>query len=392
MRIIADENIPFVREAFAPLGEVATAAGRDITPALVRDADILLVRSVTRVDAALLDGSRVRFVGTATIGTDHVDTAHLARRGTAFSSAPGSNAESVAQYVVAALDHVAERLGLGLDRLSIGVIGVGNVGGRVARDCRGLGMRVLPHDPPRERAEGGGGFVTLDEALQADIVTMHVPLTRSGPDATANMADAAFFRRMRRSAVFVNTARGGVMDQQALAGLVAADWFGAVVLDVWRGEPEVDARMLRLHEGCVSTLGVAVATPHIAGYSQDGKVRGTEMLYRAVCEWMNVDPDWDPASALPPPPVPALTLRTEGRAPCAVAREAVRAVYDIRRDDEAFRAILDVPEEGRAAFFDQLRRDYPVRREFSNTRVRLEPHDADAAAALGALGFVVGDK
>ncbi len=390
MNILIDENIPFAPEAFASLGRVTTAAGRAITPEMVRDVEVLIVRSITRVDERLLAGSRVGFVATATIGTDHIDLAYLQRRGIGFSSAPGSNAESVAQYVTAALFEAARAQGRSLSEMSIGVVGAGNVGSRVARNARALGMTVLVNDPPRARAEGSDKFVDLREAVAADVVTLHVPLTKSGPDATAHLADTGFFGQMKPGSIFINTARGGVMDQVALAAGLQEGRPGLAVLDVWEDEPAVDPAMLALRrEGNEDAPAVLIATPHVAGYSYDGKVRGTEMVYRAACDWLKTPAVWEASQVMPEAEVPRLEITTAGRSPLDLVSEAVRAVYDIREDDAAFRALRNVPADERAAFFDRLRKQYPVRREFSNTTVTLTPPNAEAAQALAGLGFCI---
>ncbi|NQT84941.1 4-phosphoerythronate dehydrogenase, partial [bacterium] len=217
MKIVADENIPYVKEAFGSLGDVIPLPGRKIAPASVVDAEILLVRSITEVNASLLEGSRVRFVGTATIGTDHVDEEYLHSRGIAFASAPGSNANSVAEYVVAALLTTARRKNFPLKGKTIGVIGVGNCGSRVAKKAEALGMRVLLNDPPLWRQTGNKRFRPLEELFSADILTLHVPLTYEGIDATYHLVDEAFLSKLRPECILMNTSRGPVVDNLALA-------------------------------------------------------------------------------------------------------------------------------------------------------------------------------
>lgn len=361
MKIVADPNIPFVREAFGPLGEVALVPGRDMTPAAVVDADALLVRSVTPVNAALLAHSRVRFVATATIGTDHVDEPWLREHGIGFASAAGSNANSVAEYVIAALLELAGDRQQRLRGQTLGVIGVGNVGRKVVRYAEALGMRVLPNDPPRARAEGASEFVDLEELLTAsDIVTCHVPLMRSGPDATHHLLG----RDRLGSFTLINTARGAVVDNRAL---LTTDLPG-LVLDVWEGEP-------RILPGLIEKTDIA--TPHIAGYSFDGKVNGTVMIYRALCAHFGVAAAWQPAM----PAGQSLTVRvTDGEDEEAVLRRVVRQCYAIRQDDAALRA--DVGQ------FDQLRARYPMRREWFNTTLTLTgAFPAGLRHKLAALGF-----
>lgn len=337
MKIVADPNIPFVREAFGALGEITFAPGREIRPATVRDADILLVRSVTPVNAALLDGSRVKFVATATIGTDHIDTGYISLKGIGFASAAGSNANSVAEYVVAALLELAHRHKFRLREKTLGVIGVGNIGSRVVRYAQALGMRVVQNDPPRQRAEHLPDFVALDELIvKADIVTLHVPLD----DSTHHLLQ----HDNLRSFILLNTARGPVVDNKVLLKAIDGERIGAVVLDVWENEPNISPELLDV---------VEIGTPHIAGYSLDGKVNGVRMIYEAASRHFDIAPVWQPA--LPPVPlIPASVNRGEDAEDAL--RRIVRHFYDITAAAAVLRAnVRD---------FDKLRAEYPVRREF----------------------------
>jgi len=383
VKIVADQNIPFVKECFSSLGEVYVCSGRQITPEVVRDADLLLVRSITPVNEALLAGSRVRFVATATIGTDHVDTDYLQRAQIAFASAPGSNANSVAEYVAAALLLIAKRRRFTLEGKRIGIIGVGNVGSRVDVKCRALGMETVLNDPPLARITGDRKYRPLEEALACDIITLHTPLTEDGPDATYHLADEIFFSALRKGAVFLNTARGGVMETAALKKAMETGKTSAVILDVWENEPTPDPWLVR---------HVDISTPHIAGYSFDGKVNGLLMIYRAACKFLNVEPQHTEKDFLPPPAVPQIEITPEqiqSAAEEVLLHEIVQQVYPIGRDDFNMREILQVPAEQQGAFFDRLRRDYPVRREFQNTLVKL-PKGADTLAAkLAGIGFQV---
>ncbi|MBN2308885.1 MAG: 4-phosphoerythronate dehydrogenase PdxB [Candidatus Hydrogenedentes bacterium] len=376
MRIVADENIPFVREAFAALGEVTTLPGREIDAAAVRYADMLLVRSITKVNRELLDGSRVQFVATATIGEDHVDTGYLAEQGIAFSSAPGCNANSVAQYVTAALLELAARLDLDLPSLRLGIIGVGNVGKRVLAKATALGMECVLNDPPLWKETGDDRYRPIEEMHSCDIVTLHVPLTLQGRYATHHLAGERLVWNMRPKSILINTSRGPVADGNALKGALHSGHLRACVLDVWEDEPRVDEELLR---------GVFIGTPHIAGYSFDGKVNGTRQIYGAACRHLGVEPDWDSAPLLPTPECPE--VRVPGGGGMGAVRDAVRAVYDIWRDDAAMRTVLDAPEEERPAVFDRLRKEYPRRREFFNTRAVVEPADTQLETQLGGLGF-----
>ena len=379
MKIVADENIPLLEEAVGPVGEVHALPADAITPEAVADADALLVRSVTRVDATLLDESRIRFVATATIGTDHVDTAYLARRHIGFAGAAGSNARSVAEYVLAALCVLGKRTGRRLRDLAVGIVGVGNVGGRLARMLEALGLAVLRNDPPLARRTGDPRYLPLDALAEADVVTFHVPLTRTGRDATWHMVNGRLIERLKPGVWLLNTSRGAVAETDALADAADAGRLGALVCDVWEGEPDIPSALLKRAD---------LATPHVAGYSYDGKAGGTRMVLEALCEHFGIERPWDPAPHMPPPPVPRVEVDAGAGLEEALGR-AVRAAYDIERDDRRLRGMLRRPSAERAAYFASLRREYPVRREFPATTVALAEADTEVADALRAVGFTV---
>jgi len=364
--ILADENIPFAREAFGTIGEVRLKHGRQIARADLEGVDLLVVRSITRVDASLVAGTRVRFVGTATSGTDHVATDDLDRLGITFCAALGCNANSVSEYMAAAWLTLAARRGETLAGRRVGVVGVGHVGSLVVEKARALGMVPVLNDPPKARDTGSDRYRSLDDLLDCDIVTCHTPLTFDGPDPTIGLIGDAFLSRMRPGAWLCNAGRGGVVDEAALNRAMDAGRLGAVVLDVWDHEPAIDGRLL---------ARVDIGTPHIAGYSLEGKVNGTGMIYDAACRFLGIEPGWRLADAKPPRPagLPILgfvraeeaafgSLDSDGIA--ALAAE-VAAVYPILRDSDALKRTveLDAAERGRA--FDLLRKAYPVRREFS---------------------------
>jgi len=360
MKIVADANIPFVRECFSSVGEVQVLSGRDITRQVVAKADALLVRSITPVNEELLAGSTVRFVGTATIGFDHVDLGYLVRNHIGFASAPGSNANSAAEYIMAALLEVGRRHQIQLEGRSIGVVGVGNVGSRVARKCEALGMHVLRNDPPLQRQTRDPQYVPLEALYGCDFLTIHTPLTHEGIDKTFHLADAGFFSSLKPGVVFLNASRGAVTDSQALKAAIQAARLQAVVLDVWENEPNIDTELLQM---------VDLGTPHIAGYSYDGKVAGMIMIYNALCTHFHLRPTHAIEDFLPQPDVPRLKIETNELSDEESLTRAVERIYSIKRDDENLRQIARQSPGERGRYFDDLRKQYPVRREFQNTMV-----------------------
>ena len=376
MNILYDENIPCGHAAFGTLGAVRSCAGRSITAAMVKNVDLLFVRSVTTINEALLAGSRVKFVATATSGSDHVDKAYLAKRGITCVDAIGSNANSVAEYVVAALLTLAARRSFTLAGMTIGVVGVGHVGSLVVEKARALGMHVLQNDPPRQRAEPGFPGVPLAQALDADVVTFHVPLTLDGPDATRHLINERTVAQMKQGAILVQTCRGEVHDTAAVLRALAKSHLGAAVIDVWEHEPCVELDLLD---------AAALATPHIAGYSWISKVRATHIIYEAACRFLNHRPAWVPPTmptgiTAPEIPLPGAHVAVE-----AIVRTAVRGVYDIEVDDARMRAVCMVADGHRGVQFDELRKQYPTRLEFPQVRLKEVP--PSAASMLRGVGF-----
>lgn len=381
MKIICATSMPFAREAFGRLGHVEILPPREITSARVRDADILAARSTLRVNRALLEGSRVRFVGTATIGTDHLDIPWLEQAGIRWCSAAGCNANSVAEYVAAALLRLAARHDFTLAGKTMAVIGVGNVGRLVVRKMSALGLRVLQNDPPRRDAENDPVFQPLDAVLrEADVATLHVPLTGDGPYPTRRMANAAFFKMLKPGAIFINAARGGVQNSDALLAAMDRGRVAHAILDTWEGEPAFRPDVLHR---------AAFGTPHIAGYSYEGKIMGTVMVYRELCRFLNVEPDWDYEALLPPPAVPEISLEPPPRGTPSerLLDQAVRRLYDIEQDDANLRRIAGLDDQARGRAFEELRQKYPMRREFRYTRIAGPGLPADLLRQLSALGF-----
>jgi len=377
MKIVADENIPYVKEVFSGLGEVRCLSGRAMHRAALADADALLVRSVTAVDAQLLEGTNVRFVGTATIGTDHIDEDYLQSRAIAFTSAAGSNANSVAEYVITALLVLAQQNDWDLPNKTLGVVGVGNIGSRVENMAQALGLNVLPNDPPLQRQTGDARFVDLATVLEADFITLHVPLTRSGPDPTYYLLDEAKLEPLSPQTVLINTSRGAVVDNLALDAQLTNKGLGPTVLDVWEDEPDIHVDLLER---------VAIATPHIAGYSLDGKANGTAMLYECLCRFLDIAPQVEIKKLLPPPVVPKLALDAEQTDQMNLT-QAMTAIYDILRDDRDLRQITNQPPDQRGKFFDRLRKNYPIRREAHNTQVIFRRSNPVLTQKLSRLGF-----
>lgn len=377
MKIIADRYIPGIRAAFAGQAEVELVAPGELTAERARGCDALLVRSVTRVDAGLLGGSRVRLVATATSGVDHVDTDYLAARAIDFAAAPGSNARPVAEYVLGALCAIRARHGGSLRGLRAGIIGCGHVGSWVRDLLSVLGVECVLNDPPLAERTGLPVYRPLAEALDADIVTLHVPLTHSGKHPTALLLDADRIGMLRPGAIIINTARGAVLDEQALYRRLAAGELHAV-LDVWQGEPAIDAGLLAR-----ATLG----TPHIAGYSLEAKYRAAQAVCQAVCRQFGLA--LNESAAIPPedPAPPPITLAS-GECEDLVCH-AVLDSYDPRADDRALRRVLELPEPERARYFHELRDHYALRREFPARAVCLPRAAGEAATLLRRLGFRV---
>ncbi|MGA1979653.1 MAG: 4-phosphoerythronate dehydrogenase [Sedimentisphaerales bacterium] len=380
MKIIADANIPFVKDCFSSIGEVEVLAGREIRPGVVGDAECLLVRSVTRVDSDLLAGSKVRFVGTATIGFDHIDIEYLAKNNIGFASAPGSNANSAAEYVIAGLLEIGRRYKIRLDGKSIGIVGVGNVGSRVAKKCEALGMKVLLNDPPLQRESGDAKYLPLEELYDCDFITLNTPLTFEGADKTFHLADEKFFKSLKAGCVFFNTSRGRVVDTGALRASVRSGQLETTVLDVWENEPNIDTELLEM---------IDIGTPHIAGYSLDGKIAGMIMIYKAACGYFGLKAEYDVEDFSPEPDVPLLKINSGSGSEQDVLRRTVEKIYRISEDDLKLRRILDVPAEKRGEFFDDLRKNYPVRREFQNTEIELATENL--SRKLKGIGFKVGN-
>jgi len=369
VKIVVDQNIRGAQVTFGAHADLVFMEGRAIGRDDLLDADVLIIRTTTRVGAALLQGTPVRFVGSTSIGTDHLDIDWLEGAGIAWANAPGCNADSAAQYTLAMIWLACERLGRSLADSTAAVIGRGNVGSRVQILLQALGARVVANDPPLADA-GEPGLVALDQALAQDIVCLHVPLTVNGPYPTCRMIDREALGRMRDGALLVNSARGDVVDGNALLAELRGGRLHAA-LDVWPGEPRIDAGLLR---------NTTVATPHVAGYSDDGKRQGTWIVYQSFCDWAGLAAEPYPA---PPGDPPCLRIDPD--------RDALTQAFDaacfVRRHDSAMRRLADLSLGRRAAEFARLRRDYPPRRDFRAWRIL--GADLESGRQCHNVGFTV---
>ncbi len=370
MKIVVDENMPYARDLFSRLGEVVSVPGRTISPRELAGADALMVRSVTRVNHPLLAGSGVKFVGTATAGQDHINTDELQADGVAFSAAPGCNAIAVVEYVFSALLALAERDGFSLTDRTVGIVGAGNVGGRLQRRLEAAGIKTLICDPPRADRGEEGEFHSLDTLVRdADVLTFHTPLFKQGKYQTLHMADQALLEKLVPGAILINACRGPVVDNQALLRVLEKRSDLSVVLDVWEPEPELSLDLLDR---------VDIATAHIAGYTLEGKARGTTQVFEAWSAFIGQPQQVPLTELLPLPDIRKVSL--SGECDQAMLKRLVHLVYDVRRDDALLRAVADKPGE-----FDRLRKQYWERREWSSLQVDCD--NANTAEKLLLLGF-----
>jgi len=373
VRLIIDDKIPYIRGTFEHVAEVAYLPGAKITPEVVHDADAIITRTRTICNEDLLKGSSVKFVATATIGHDHIDTDYCRRAGIRWTNAPGCNSKSVEQYVASTLMVLAEKVLVNLKQSTIGIVGVGNVGSKVARIAELLGMKILLNDPPRARAEGPEKFVNLQTILEeADIISLHVPLNMKGEDATFHMADEIFFSSLKKKPVLINSCRGEVVKTEAVKRAVQEHKIKAFVCDCWENEPNIDLELLAM---------TTIATPHIAGYSRDGKAKGTQMSVQAVSRFFNLNlDDWKP-DGIEHPAEPLIIIDGKDLTDEQIIAQAILHTYDIRQDDQLLRA--------NSSDFEKQRGDYPVRREFSAYTVRLKNTGERVVEVLREIGFVV---
>jgi len=372
MKIYADENMPYVKDFFAELGEVRLVNGRTLTADQIVDADVLLVRSVTKVNEQLLAKSpKLKFVGTATIGTDHIDQSYLQQRGIGFSSAPGCNAQSVVEYVLSSIFVLSEKYQWDLQQKTVGVVGVGNIGRLLVSALQALSIKVLCCDPQRAAAEPDFPHIPFEELLpQVDIVSFHVPLVKTGPDVTVDLLNSQTIKLLKPDCAVINACRGEVTNNADLLAEAQSGKKRPLVLDVWANEPEPDLRLIPYTD---------IASAHIAGHSVEGKARGTEMLYQAFCQQLGLSPAKTLAQVLPAPQVSELKINSYFG--LLDVQNLSRLLYDVRRDDALFRFYM--MQDKKTQGFDWLRKSYPPRREYSSVRLTGQ----EVPEFLTTLGF-----
>lgn len=373
MKIIIDDKIPYIEGAFEGVAEVVYLSGAKTTPEVVKDADAIVTRTRTICNEKLLKDSAVKFIATATIGFDHIDTDYCDSHGIKWTNAPGCNSKSVEQYIASTLMVLAETKGWNLSDKCIGVVGVGNVGSKVARICNLFGLKVLLNDPPRERIEGSAEFVSLQQLMdEADIITLHVPLNMKGEDATFHLGNESFLTALKKKPVLINSCRGEVIETNAIKSALKQGLLSGFVCDCWENEPDLDVDLLALTE---------IATPHIAGYSKDGKATGTLMSVKAISDFFALGlNNWVP-KGVELPLSSIIEIDGEGLNEQEIISKAILHTYDIRNDDKAFRTNTEL--------FEQLRGDYPVRREFQAFTIKTTHVDTITIDKLKQIGFVI---
>lgn len=373
IKIVADDKIPFLKGVLEPFADVIYLPPKEIIRETVKHADALLIRTRTKCNQDLLAGSAVKFIATATIGFDHIDNSYCDANKISWMSAPGCNSSSVQQYIASALVTIAARKNIKLVDMTLGIVGVGNVGSKVERLAKAIGMNVLLCDPPRQRREGGNQFVSLDELVKcSDNITFHVPLNRSGEDKTFHLADERFFESFYESKIIFNSSRGEVVETTALKNAVKNGSVSDLVLDVWENEPNIDPELLELAD---------IATPHIAGYSADGKANGTAICVNGLAEFFSLplDKNWYPNEIPNSISSNIIGIDCTGKTEEEIIREVVLSTYKIEEDDYRLRSSIGT--------FEKQRGDYPVRREFTFYSLELKNCAEKIQNKLYQIGF-----
>jgi len=378
MNLLVDENIPFAEKIFSRLGRVRTVHGREITTDSLKDIDVLIVRSITQVNKSLLKNTPVKFVGTATIGTDHIDIDYLKSKSIAFSNAQASNANSVAEYIFTAIFYWCQSAVKEISNLSIGIVGIGHIGSIVAEKAEKLGMKVLKNDPPLQEEKGDEKFYSLEELLQADIITIHTPLTRETKYPTWHLFDKNILEQVNNQTLLINTSRGAVVDNQYLLKMLCENKIWYTILDVWEGEPDINMGLLEK---------VYLGTPHIAGYSYDGKVNGAVMIHNKICEFFNIGSKIKAADILPKVKENQIQGSLFSTKEDTISHIICHA-FNIEEDSNKMKKMLKLKNPvQRTQYFDKLRKEYPIRREFYNYMVSLPDQNHEIRNILDILGF-----
>ncbi len=375
LKIIADEKIAYLKEFFYEIAILDTIPSSEIKNERIKNYDVLFVRTITKVNEKLLEGTKIRIIGSMTSGIDHIDRKYLRKNGIKLIYAPGSNARSVAEYVIASLVTFARKNGIKIQDKTIGIIGVGNVGTRVAQMCSALGMKVLLNDPPKYNRTKDQSYISLKRLSDADIITLHVPLTFSGRYKTFHMVDEEFLLKLRPKTIFINTSRGAVVDEKAIMKFY--ERLGGLILDVWENEPDINIELLKLAE---------LATPHIAGYSLDGKFNASYMVYKRLCKYLGIEKKIEKDSIIP---------KLEKKINLSVGRgdlitilyQIITEVYNPMTDHKNLLEIISMQASERIRYFESLRANYPERREFDNYTVVAKNIPSATAKILSALGF-----
>ncbi|MBT8379885.1 MAG: 4-phosphoerythronate dehydrogenase [Ignavibacteria bacterium] len=377
MKIVIDDNIIFAEDAFSMLGSISLLNGRLITNKILKNTDALIVRSITSVNEELLKKTKIKFIGTATIGTDHIDTNYLQKNKIVFADAKSCNADSVAEYVFTALLKIAADEKISLSKKTIGIIGVGIIGSRIEKLARALGMKVLKNDPPKEREGIGSGYVSLNDIFDVDIITLHVPLNKKGKDKTFHLLGDKNLKHIKEGTIIINTSRGEVIKNSALLKESRTKSF-KLVLDVWENEPNLNTELIKEAQ---------IGTSHIAGYSFEGKTNGTKLIYDALCNHLNKKPTWEPS--LPVLEHSEISL-PEGKTIEERLFKLFCSIYNIEKDNDGLRNVLHLKTNNlREEYFDLLRKLYPLRREFTNYTISLQAEDLALKPILEAFRFKI---
>lgn len=368
MKIIADKNIPYLKGIAEHFGDVSYLDGSEFTHDTIKDADTLIVRTVTHFGESILKDSNVKLICSATIGYDHIDTTYCDTHGIIWKNAPGCNSGSVMQYVISSLIVIARKKGFDLKDKTIGIVGVGNVGKKVAKACETLGMKVLLNDPPRQAQEKNNCFVSLQTIMdEADIITFHTPLAKEGEYKTYHLADKEFFSSLKKKPVIINSARGGIIDTAAIKAAIKETKISGAIIDCWENEPQIDLEYLNL---------VDIATPHIAGYSADGKANATRMSLESIASHYGLDKQPILLVKEPAPVNPVIDMNQYSNNDNRIS-EAILNTYDPLGDFARLKAAPDA--------FKKLRNEYPLRREYFAYTV-VNASDTEKVI-LGNLGF-----